>query len=125
VAYVKPENARAPRGSWQLEDVLIDQGESPPDGQPAKFSLATGYWEETPCLAIRWNGYEGQEKTSGVGYPQAIGNATWFVLPTEFNRVALPLVPAQKRDRVLKFLSINEAGIAPEQNRISFPPRRR
>jgi hypothetical protein len=41
--------------------------------------------------AVRWNGYEG----SGVGNPQARGRATWFILPTEFNRPALPLVPLQ------------------------------
>jgi hypothetical protein len=46
--------------------MLIDQGESPAGGAPAKFSMAMGYWEETPCLAVRWNGYEG----SGVGNPQ-------------------------------------------------------
>jgi len=83
--------------------------------------LATGYWQEAPCLAIRWNGYEG----SGVGNPQARENATWFILPTEFNRLALPLVPPQMRDRMRKFLSINETASAPASNRVPFPPRHR
>jgi len=121
MTYISPKDAVAPRGSWRLEDVLIDQGESPPDGQPAKFSMATGYWEETPCLAIRWNGYEG----SGVGYPQTIGHATWFILPTEVNRPMLAMIPPETRHKAETFLKIDKATVTPEPNRVAFPPRKK
>jgi hypothetical protein len=111
MGYVTPHDARSPRGTWKLVEVLIDEGESPKDG-PAKFSLALGYWQDEPCLAVRWNGYEG----SPVGNPQSRGLATWFILPTDFNQPVMSLVPPEQRDITESLLK--RAG---GQNSIRFP----
>jgi hypothetical protein len=95
MTYVRPMDVSAPRGSWQLSDVLIDRGKNSNRYSSEAWSLARGRWCGVPCLGIRLNG----SAASLEGYPIGFGEPVWFILPTEFNTLALPLVPADKRPK--------------------------
>ena len=71
MTYQDPTEVDSPRGRWRLIEVLWDGG----DGDD---SLAVGMWDNTPALAMRWNGSASE---AGVGHPQSRGLPTWFMLP--------------------------------------------
>lgn len=70
MAYQDPKKVDSPRGRWRLIEVLWDGGAD-------EDSLAIGMWDDSPVLAMRWNG----SSKEGVGHPQSRGLPTWFVLP--------------------------------------------
>lgn len=72
--YVRPNDVRSPRDSWNLTHVLRE-------GSEGEHALAIGDWEGNRCLAMRWNGTE--EKPAGN--PQSRGNGTWFIMPEDYN----------------------------------------
>lgn len=90
MTYVPADQVRAPREQWTLIQVLIDQGES--DDETGRWSLAVGEWEGQRRLAARWNGRDGKP----AGNPQSRGIATWFVLPPEFEKPIMAVVPPEK-----------------------------
>lgn len=90
VTYVKADQCKAPRNSWTLIQVLVDQGAS--DEKEGRWSLAVGEWEGERRLAARWNGTDERP----AGNPQSRGIATWFVLPPEFEAPLMSIVPADK-----------------------------
>lgn len=88
--YTKADQVKAPRESWTLIQVLVDQGAS--DEKEGRWSLAVGEWEGERRLAARWNGTDDRPS----GNPQSRGIATWFVLPPEFEAPLMSIVPADK-----------------------------
>jgi hypothetical protein len=46
-------------------------------------------WEGSEKIGIRWNG---SKDGPGIGNPQSRGNATWFLLPEELEKVILEKV---------------------------------
>jgi hypothetical protein len=109
--YVRPEDVRAPRESWRLSEVLIDRGKNSNRYSSEAWSLVCGRWCGVPCLGIRLNGSD----ASPEGYPIGFGEPVWFILPTEFNRLALPLLLADKRATAEHFLPSGA-------NTVSWPP---
>lgn len=93
MAYTKAEDVRSPREHWALIQVLVDQGESPKEGE-GRWSLAIGEWDGQRRLAARWNGRDDRL----AGNPQSRGIATWFVLPPEFEKPLLEssIIPDDK-----------------------------
>jgi hypothetical protein len=111
--YVRPEDVCAPRQSWELLEVLIDRGNNPNGHSSKAWSLASGYWCRVPCLGIRLNGSDDLQE----GYPIGFGEPVWFIVPTEFNALALPVVPADRQTTTRDFLPSGS-------NRIAWPPLR-
>ena len=70
--YIKPVEVQAPKRFWSLIHVIFDGGA---DGS----SLAIGYWEKKPVLAMRWNGTD----KNPLGNPQSRGLPTWFIVPDQ------------------------------------------
>ena len=97
--YIQPEKVISPKMHWSLIDVL-DSGEGPgavADG----VSLALGKWDQDPCLAIRWNGGEGNR----LGNPQSRGLPTWFILPQgRVTEAIIGILPAEKVTLIRNFL---------------------
>ena len=88
--YIQPNQVTSPRGSWSLIAVL-DAGEE------GTTSLALGRWEDTPCLAIRWNGSEDRP----IGTPQSRGIPTWFILPAgKITKAVVETLPGDKQTLV-------------------------
>jgi hypothetical protein len=85
MAYIPADQVRSPRDQWTLIQVLVDNGES-------AWSLAVGEWEGQRRLAARWNGHDQRP----AGNPQSRGIATWFVMPPEFEKPLLAIVPPNK-----------------------------
>jgi hypothetical protein len=88
MTYTKAVDVRSPREHWMLIEVLIDQGEG-----EGKWSLAIGEWDGVRRLAARWNGSGDRP----AGNPQSRGIATWFVMPPEFEKPLMAIVPADKQ----------------------------
>jgi hypothetical protein len=82
MAYIEPATVVAPKASVRSLEILHSTG----DGG---WSVARVGWEGTGRLGIRWNG---AEHGPGIGNPQSRGNATWFILPEEFERAILEKV---------------------------------
>jgi hypothetical protein len=70
--YIPPTEVLAPSRVWSLIHVIFDGG-------PGGSSLAIGYFEKKPVLAMRSNG----TKTDPLGAPQSRGLATWFIVPEQ------------------------------------------
>ncbi len=70
--------------------MLIDQGES--TQEEGKRSLAVGEWDGQRRLAAGWNG----NPDKPAGNPQSRGVATWFVMPPEFEKPLMAIVPPDK-----------------------------
>ena len=92
MAYTEAKDVRSPREHWSLIEVLVDQGERGVEDDEGRWSLAIGEWDGERRLAARWNGGE----TRPAGNPQSRGIATWFVLPPEFEKPLLAIVPPEK-----------------------------
>lgn len=88
MSYVPPYQVISPKDRWELDCVVYDGG-------PGSYAVAAGYWEEEPCLAIRWNGIS--EPHKGLGNPQSRGLPTWFILPNDF-ALAVLRVLEEKQD---------------------------
>lgn len=76
--YVIPIEVTSPKRQWTLVNVLYDNGEG-------RAAVAMGKWDESPVLAMRWNGGE----NNAIGNPQSRGLATWFIIPDEFRQAIL------------------------------------
>ena len=90
MTYTVADQVRSPRAQWTLIQVLIDQGES--DENQGRWSLAVGEWDGQRRLAARWNGTDERP----AGNPQSRGIATWFVMPPEFEKPLMAIVPPEK-----------------------------
>lgn len=93
MGYVKAEDVRSPKGAWNLIHVIVDNGAS--TEEKGGWSLSVGTWYDKPRLAARWNGHDGPEG-SAAGNPQSRGIPTWFILPEEFEKPLMAIVPADK-----------------------------
>ena len=71
--YRNPMTVIAPKTRWSLGSVLCDTGQG-------GWSVAEGVWDDSPALAMRWNGQDG---SPSPGNPQSHGNPTWFIVPAE------------------------------------------
>lgn len=79
--YVNPADVRTPRKNVRGVQVLYD-------GAEESFSIAVLNWLEesgqsVDKLALRWNGSEESPK----GYPSAMGNPSWFIIPAKLESV--------------------------------------
>lgn len=92
MAYIKAEDVRSPRNGWTLIQVLHDGGPSTDDH--GAWSLCVGEWHGTRRLAARWNGHD--SGGSPAGNPSARGFPTWFIVPHEFEKPLMAIVPADK-----------------------------
>ncbi|MDD3030544.1 MAG: hypothetical protein PHS57_09795 [Alphaproteobacteria bacterium] len=72
--YQDPLTVVAPKTRWQLVQLICNTGQS-------GWSLAEGLWDKNEALALRWNGNDGPNETSGN--PQSTGHPTWFIVPDE------------------------------------------
>lgn len=93
-----PHNVKSPRNRWILIDVLnADMGEND--------ALAVGEWEGKKTLAIRWNG----DSEDDIGSPQSRGIATWFIVPSHYNKkiIELEQIPESKKTLARALLGID------------------
>lgn len=74
MGYQNPYDVVAPKNRWRISKVICNTGQG-------GWSLAEGTWDGSVTLAIRWNGNDGPESSSGN--PQSTGHPTWFILPEE------------------------------------------
>ncbi len=79
--YVHPTDVRTPRKNVKGVHVLYDGAED-------SFSIAVLNWvdesgQTIDKLALRWNGSEESPK----GYPSAMGNPSWFIIPAKLESV--------------------------------------
>ena len=81
MTYVLPTDVRTPRKNVKGVHVLYD-------GTEDSFSIAVLNWvdesgQSVDKLALRWNGSEESPK----GYPSAMGNPSWFIIPSKLEGV--------------------------------------
>ena len=81
MVYVLPTDVRTPRKNVKGVHVLYDGAED-------SFSLAVLNWvdesgQSVDKLALRWNGSDESPK----GYPSAMGNPSWFIIPAKLESV--------------------------------------
>ncbi len=79
MAFIDPATVLAPKASVRSVEILYSTGSG-------GWSVARVGWEGFERVGIRWNG---ADDGPGIGNPQSRGNATWFLLPEEFDRVIL------------------------------------
>ena len=82
MAYIEPNTVLAPKASVRSVEILHSTGSG-------GWSAARVGWEGSERVGIRWNG---SDDGPGIGNPQSRGNATWFILPEELERVVLEKV---------------------------------
>jgi hypothetical protein len=88
--FIQPENVTSPRQHWRLIKVLFKGDRSDAEKHnPDNYSVAVGMWDDTPCLAIRWNCSEERP----VGHPHSRGLPTWFIVPNELREGILQTLP--------------------------------
>lgn len=73
MSYLNPRKVTAPKRQWKFIEIIYDLGED-------DHSVALGTWEETLCLASRWNGCQ-DSKSRKKGNPISNFQPTWFILP--------------------------------------------
>jgi hypothetical protein len=74
MTYIDPNTVFSPKDRWgQVFKVIYNTGQG-------GWSAAEGSWDDNPCLAMRWNGADGDQF---IGNPQSRGHATWFVIPDD------------------------------------------
>ena len=81
MSYIRPTDVKTPRKNVKGIHVLYDGGED-------SFALAVLNWvddsgELKDKLALRWNG----SAESPKGYPSAMGNPSWFIIPEKLESV--------------------------------------
>ncbi|WP_333617003.1 hypothetical protein [Acinetobacter variabilis] len=81
MTYVLPGDVRTPKKNVKGVHVLYDGAED-------SFSIAVLNWvdeagKSMEKLALRWNGSEESPK----GYPSAMGNPSWFIIPAKLESV--------------------------------------
>ncbi|EOX9162651.1 hypothetical protein [Acinetobacter calcoaceticus] len=80
--YVIPTDVKTPKKNVKGVHVLYDGGED-------SFAIAVLKWVDESSgqvmdkLALRWNGSEESPK----GYPCAMGNPSWFIIPAKLEEV--------------------------------------
>lgn len=79
--YTDPRDVKTPKKNVKAVQVLYD-------GAEESFSIAVLNWEDesgkiSEKLALRWNGSEESPK----GYPSAMGNPSWFIIPAKLESV--------------------------------------
>jgi hypothetical protein len=95
MSYVDPKTVLSPKGSIADIEVIHDGGEN-------SWSLARMKWDDTPVIAMRWNGGSNDGRPS-VGNPQSRGYPTWFVVPDEVGELierdykSKPSLPSSKK----------------------------
>jgi len=82
MAYIDPATVLAPKASVRSVEILYSTGNG-------GWSVARVGWEGSERIGMRWNG---ADDGPGIGTPQSRGNATWFILPEEFESVILDKV---------------------------------
>jgi hypothetical protein len=82
MAYIEPATVLAPKTSVRSVEILYSTGNG-------GWAVARVGWEGLERVGIRWNG---AEDGPGIGNPQSRGNATWFILPEELDKVILDRV---------------------------------
>jgi hypothetical protein len=97
-SYIKPVDVHAPKRHWSLVHVLFDGGEAIATNL-SPSSLAIGRWDNTPVLAMRWNG----NKENPLGNPQSRGLPTWFILPEQYWKQILQTEPYKFSDDKITF----------------------
>lgn len=90
--YIKANDVRSPKGAWSLIQVLVDNG--PSTDEEGAWSLSVGEWYGKRRLAARWNGHNAEGKTAGN--PSARGFPTWFIVPPEFEKPLMAVIPMDK-----------------------------
>jgi hypothetical protein len=75
MSYIDPRTVLSPKGSIADIEVIYDGGEN-------SWSLARMKWDDSPVIAMRWNGGSANGQPS-IGNPQSRGYPTWFVVPDE------------------------------------------
>lgn len=76
--YPTPDDVTSPRLNWRIIRVLFRGVESDPAAHdPEAYSVALGMWDDSPCLAMRWN----CNPDRPVGHPHSRGLPTWFIIP--------------------------------------------
>jgi hypothetical protein len=81
--YHEPSTVLSPKDKVKsVTEVVYDSGPV-----ERSWSVARIKWgeNETPTVAIRWNGDSSLQK----GMPQTFGNPTWFVVPDELQEAVL------------------------------------
>ncbi|HUO07859.1 MAG TPA: hypothetical protein VM008_06145 [Phycisphaerae bacterium] len=92
--YISPTAVVSPKRYWSLITVLEDNG-------PGGSALALGRWENSPVLALRWNG---DNEDNPIGNPQSRGLATWFVVPDKYREFILQTLSSDKLTLARNFL---------------------
>jgi hypothetical protein len=75
MSYIHPKDVTSPKGSLEDIEVIYNGGEN-------SWSLARMKWDNSPVIAMRWNGGSSNGRPS-IGNPQSRGHATWFVVPDD------------------------------------------
>jgi hypothetical protein len=86
MAYIEPATVLAPKASVRSVQILHST-------RNGGWSVARVGWEGSERIGIRWNG---ADDGPGIGNPQSRGNATWFILPQEFESVILDKIDELK-----------------------------
>ena len=73
MSYVDPNTVLSPKGSIKDLEVIYNGGEN-------SWSLARMKWDDSPVIAMRWNGGSSNRRPS-IGNPSSRGYPTWFVVP--------------------------------------------
>lgn len=79
MSYIDPKTVLSPKGSIKDLEIIHDGGEH-------GWSLARMKWDDSPVVAMRWNGGSVNGIPS-IGNPSSRGYPTWFVVPDEVGDV--------------------------------------
>lgn len=83
VNYIPAKDVTSPVKRWALIKVLDDPG-------AGECTLALGLWDNSPVLAMRWNG----SADNRLGNPQSRGLPTWFIVPHRYYPALVQTLPA-------------------------------
>jgi|ERR1019366_900182 hypothetical protein len=76
MAYIDPNRVIAPKSLVSNVEVVYDSGPQTEEG----WSVVRLRWDRKDAVGIRWNG---DPDDKGIGTPQAFGQPTWFLVPSE------------------------------------------
>jgi hypothetical protein len=88
--YHDPKTVLSPKDRVTSVEVIFDAG-------PVDFSwsVARLKWDDSDAVGIRWNG----DERSSIGLPQARGNPTWFIVPSELESAVLAAAKETSQQR--------------------------